>query len=360
MQSNDTTMKTPGLFHREGRTTSLLSHFLFILILFVLPEVLMTLALPHRSSSRPMWGIYGKTVIYVAVFYLNYFLLIPRTVIKRRGTHRILRLVLINIGVIVAALALGYLMNQLSDTPRHFRHPSFLKSVSFLARDVVMLVLTVGLAVALRLGENLRDVEAKHQEMLAVRRQTELDSLKSQLNPHFLFNILNTIYALIALNPEKAQEAVHQLSRLLRYTLYEDASEVELGQEVEFIENYTSLMRMRLGRRPVTLNINLDGQNSVQVPPLLLLPLVENAFKYGNTPETSDPIDITIAVENGRLICSTSNSFVVEPKSGSSKNSGLGLVNVRRRLQLLYGSDASLRTSASDNKFNAILSLPLR
>ena len=353
-------MKSYGLSGQGGRITALLSHFLFILILFVLPDVLMAIAFPHRAPSRPMWSLYGKTIIYVGVFYLNYFLLIPRIVITHNGRHRIIRLIVLNIGVIILALALSYFLGQIFDAPRPFRHRPLLKSLSFFTRDAVMLVLTVALAVALRLGENLRDVEAKHQEMLAVRRQTELENLKSQLNPHFLFNTLNTIYALIALDPEKAQKAVHQLSRLLRYTLYEDSAEVELGQEVEFIESYTSLMRMRLGRRPVGLNVNLDGRSDVLVPPLLLLPLVENAFKYGNTPDPAEAIDISISVDNGRLVCTTSNSFVVEAKTGKNKDSGVGLANVRRRLQLLYGTKASLRTTAADNKFTAILTLPLR
>ncbi len=260
-------MNATRLPDRGGRTTSLLSHFLFILIIFVLPEVLMAIALPHRSASRPVWSFYGKTLIYIGVFYLNYFVLIPRTVIAGRRRHRILRLVGLNVLVVIAALALSHLMGQFFDGPPRFRHPSLLKSVSFLTRDAVMLVLIVGLAVALRLGENLRDVEAKHQEMLAVRKQTELENLKSQLNPHFLFNTLNTIYALISIDPPTAQKAVHQLSRLLRYTLYEDSAEVELGREVEFIESYTSLMRMRLGSRPVSLKIDLKDRYNEAVPP---------------------------------------------------------------------------------------------
>lgn len=352
-------MESDHIHERDGRATSLLSHVLFILIIFVLPEVLMTFARPHRISDLPLWSIYGKTFIYVGVFYLNYFLLIPRTVIGSKRNKKILRLILINIVVIVAALFLSHYLDVYFDNVKHFRHPSFLKSLSFVTRDAMMLVLTVALAVALRLGENLRDVESKHKEMISIRRQTELDNLKSQLNPHFLFNTLNTIYALIEIDPTKAQDAVHQLSGLLRYTLYDDANEVELQREVEFIRSYASLMQMRLGKRPVNLDIDLQNHGAERVPPLMLLPLVENAFKYGNTPVTTDPIDITIKIQDNRLVCTTCNAFVPVTSEGKSKDSGVGLANVRRRLVLLYGSKAYLHTSISGNQYHATLSIPL-
>ena len=341
--------------NKGGRAAAVLTHIIFIVIIFVLPELLMAFAMPHRMADRPLWSIYAKTFIFLGVFYANYFVLIPYTLMAARRRKKILILALSNVVLIFLALLLAHYLNELAPVFKP-RHPSFLKSVSFMSRDAVMLVLTVGLAVALRLGENLRDVEAKHQEMIAIRRQTELDSLKSQLNPHFLFNTLNTIYALIEINPAQAQNAVHQLSGLLRYTLYEDAGEVELRREVDFIRSYSDLMKMRLGKRPVNLNIDLRGKRAVHVPPLLLLPLVENAFKYGNTPNLSDGIDISISVEDKRLICTTRNAFVTAPVS---KDSGVGLANVRRRLSLLYGNEAFLRTSSDGNIYSATLSIPL-
>ena len=112
-----------------------------------------------------------------------------------------------------------------------------------------MLTLTLALAVALRLSVKWKDLQQQRRELISNQRAVELDNLKSQLNPHFLFNTLNTIYVLIAVAPDKAQGAVHRLSGLLRYMLYEDTANVMLSQEADFIENYVSLMRLRLSGR---------------------------------------------------------------------------------------------------------------
>ncbi len=234
-----------------------------------------------------------------------------------------------------------------------------LKSASFMMRDGAMLILTIGLAVAMRLSVKWKDMEQQRQEMLAAQRSTELDNLKSQLNPHFLFNTLNTIYALVDVDPEDAKGAVHRLSGLLRYMLYENDGSVRLGQELGFIEDYVALMRLRLGSRPVFVDIEADEYADTMVPPLLFVPLIENAFKYGNTAEPARPISISVRVEGRHIECRTTNDFAPAAAGSDRSASGIGLANLRRRLVLLYGSKASLRTSVEGQTYKSSLKIPI-
>lgn len=356
-------MSTPE--SREGmrrRLTVALSHFLLIIIIFILPELMLAIAMPHRRSfvSFPMF--YVKSALYILVFYINYLFIIDRTICRARSPHRIARLLLWNLLLFAAVLAISYIISQ-AWTPNFVRRPRpsgtryLLKSLSFLTRDTVMLCLTVGLAVALKLTAMWKDIRQQQQEILTAQRVSELQSLKSQLNPHFLFNTLNTIYALIALDQSVAQDAVHRLSTLLRYVLYdEQQGMVALKRETDFVENYAELMKLRMGRRPVNISIDTGTHADSPVPALLFIPLVENAFKYGSKAPEDCPVSISIKAKDELLQCSIINSFV---PSGDKGASGIGLANLRRRLTLLYGNAATLEVNSHDNVFIAQLFVPM-
>ena len=168
------------------------------------------------------------------------------------------------------------------------------------------------------------------------RAEAELSNLKSQLNPHFLFNTLNNIYSLIAFSPEKAQEAVHDLSRLLRYVLYESNQPlVPIEKDLDFLRNYIELMRIRLPRH-VDLQTDIEAATpGVMIAPLLFISLVENAFKHGVSNSQPSFIQITIRQAGDTVSCSIRNSYF--PKSAGDKSgSGIGLSNLEKRLSLLY------------------------
>ena len=179
-------------------------------------------------------------------------------------------------------------------------------------------------------------VEANQRELERERAEAELSNLKSQLNPHFLFNTLNNIYSLIAFSPEKAQEAVHDLSRLLRYVLYESNQPlVPIEKDLDFLRNYIELMRIRLPRH-VDLQTDIEAATpGVMIAPLLFISLVENAFKHGVSNSQPSFIQITIRQEGDAVSCSIRNSYF--PKSAGDKSgSGIGLSNLEKRLSLLY------------------------
>lgn len=351
---------------KRSRLVTLLSHTLLIVIIFILPDLMLGLAMPRRWGFAAYPMIYLKATLYITLFYINYLYLIDRTLCRQGAPRRIGRFVMWNFILLIAALALSYIISNQwfpAPRPRHHRPENYLfwrsilRSASFLFRDAVMICLTIGLAVALRLSARWKDIREEQQELLAAQRTSELQNLKGQLNPHFLFNSLNTIYALIEVDGKVAQDAVHRLSTMLRYVLYDEQGLAELKREADFIENYVSMMKLRMGKRPVELTIDVGAETDKRIPALLFIPLVENAFKYGSKTSDNKPIVISIFAKDNTLVCDTSNTFV--PDSSSKESSGIGLANLRRRLTLFYGQEAKLTVKVEGNVFSTHLSVPL-
>ena len=155
----------------------------------------------------------------------------------------------------------------------------------FILRDMLSLILTVGLAVSIKMTRRWYEAEASRRELEKSKTEAELKNLKNQLNPHFLLNTLNNIYALIAFDTDKAQKAVQELSKLLRYVLYENQEiYVPLSREAEFIRNYIELMKIRLNDNvTVKSSFNLITGSNTMIAPLIFISLIENAFKHGTS-----------------------------------------------------------------------------
>ena len=226
--------------------------------------------------------------------------------------------------------------------------------LTYILRDAVMIVLTVALAVALWFTDRWLALERRRKDLVAERRESELKNLKSQLNPHFLFNTLNSIYALIEVSPDEARDAVHRLSQLLRYVLYEDRDKVALSREVEFVRNYISLMELRLGS-DVETDIDIAGHEDIMIAPLLFIVPVENAFKHGNTADRNDRICISVKADDNKVECRTVNRFRAD--TVVDKGGGIGIANLRRRLHLIYGDRASLSTVIGGDTYAATLTI---
>lgn len=345
------------------RLTTFLTHLLCITILFVLPELLSGLANPGRPIKP--W-IYTKTFVFLGVFYVNYYWIIEQSFDKAR---RFLRFFGYNILVIIIALGLMYLIWRCKGylggkVPlRHHTSPTEImyltKAAGMLSHDAVMLILVIGFASALRLGDKWIKLDRRRQDLVNSQREEELKNLKSQLNPHFLFNTLNSIYALIAISPDKAQEAVHELSRLLRYVLYDTSATVSLRQELNFIANYINLMKLRLSPA-LKLDMNLDAGNAENLPvaPLLFITLIENVFKHGiHTPDI--PLKISVTAHDHTISCTTSNGLTPSdtqpPLPREDSDGGIGLANLRRRLDLIYGRNAQLTVDTTADTYNVHL-----
>lgn len=165
----------------------------------------------------------------------------------------------------------------------------------------------------------------------------EVDLLKSQINPHFLFNTLNSIYSQAHARSENTEHSILKLSELLRYVLYESsAREVPLANDIQYIRNYIELQRLRLSNR-VTIDFRVQGDlNHLSIAPMLLISFIENAFKHGISYSQASIIQIQLTVENNRLTMAVINPMIESEESGNTERGGLGLPNVTRRLAILY------------------------
>lgn len=297
---------------------------------------------------------------FMIVFYVNYFLLIRRYLF----THRVGQFILINLVMIVGVLLSVHLfMDALPDDINHSKRkhdPRWQDVVGFYLGNVILYSLVAGVSVAIRMTNGWYQVESLRQELERSRAEAELQNLKSQLNPHFLFNTLNNIYSLIAFSPERAQEAVHDLSRLLRYVLYDSSQPyVSLEKELDFIHNYVELMRIRL---PEHVELRTDiptAQPSTLVAPLLFISLIENAFKHGVSNSQPSFIHIRIQEDNKSIICEILNSYFPKNAAQDKSGSGIGLVNLEKRLTLLYPNCYTFHHEQEGDIYYSLLSISI-
>jgi len=277
---------------------------------------------------------------FMIVFYINYLYLIDRLLYKQKTKE----FIIINLLLIIGMASLMYFTHDfimslnLDGRPmRRRRRYSSLPYV-FIGRNLLSLALVVGLSVAIKMSARWAMVESERKELEKAKTEAELKNLKSQINPHFLLNTLNNIYALIEFNPPKAQTAVEELSKLLRHLLYDNNETfVPLMSEVEFIKNYIELMRIRLSKNiTLTTTLEISPNSATQIAPLIYISLIENAFKHGVSGNKNSFIDIQLKENpNGIVEFICKNSYF--PKSDTDKSgSGIGLNQVKRRLELLY------------------------
>src|SRR5580658_2313418 len=206
--------------------------------------------------------------------------------------------------------------------------------------------------------EASRAAEARVQETSILARDAELKALKAQVNPHFLFNSLNSISALTSVDPAKAREMCILLAEFLRMTLgLGEKASVPLSEEISLLHRYLSIEKVRFGARLKMEEDVQEESKSIQVPPLLLQPLVENAVTHGiaNLPE-GGLVRLSGQNQNGRVVLTVENTF--DPDSTPMHKGGLGLKNVRERLEARYGKDANMRVSTENGIFRVDLAFP--
>ena len=291
---------------------------------------------------------------FMAVFYVNYLLLIDRYLF----TRHVGRFLLANALLVAGVMLLVHLFFRFGIPPRPHHPPMerpWQDTMFFFLRNAMLYLLVVGVSVAIRMTGQWYRAENIRKDLERSRSEAELQNLKSQLNPHFLFNTLNNIYSLIQLDPDRAQQTVHDLSRLLRYVLYDSSRPtVPLKAEMDFLGNYIELMRIRLPRH-VRLDVSLpENPSHTLVAPLLFISLVENAFKHGVSNDRPSFIDIDIREEEGVLACRIENSFF--PKSEADRSgSGIGLANLCRRLEMIYPGQYTIEYGQTGEAFQAVL-----
>ncbi len=236
-------------------------------------------------------------------------------------------------------------------------HPSIEKAIEYHIPYSLLSMFFFGI---IRYTYDLRKLKETARQLRMEKQEAELNFLKSQTNPHFLFNTLNNIYSLARDKSDLAPESIVRLSKILRYMLYEAGGEyIAIEQELKIISDYIALEQLRYDESLlVNFNYNI-GDMKQSLPPLLLIPLVENAFKHGVSETRNRPfVDIHCSVNNQQLQFIVKNSTEVFPAEGSVKEN-IGLSNLRRQLELLY-KDFSLSVQHSETVFTAALQINLK
>ena len=190
--------------------------------------------------------------------------------------------------------------------------------------------------------------------------ERQLEYLRYQVNPHFFMNTLNNIHALVDINPERAKTTIVELSKMMRYILYEgDKKLIPVQREALFLKNYIELMRLRYSSR-VSINLDIpEMMPDVMLPPLLLIIFVENAFKHGVSYAAPSFIDIKVTVTQEMLQFKCRNSRQEQKPDEKKKKGGVGLANARRRLDLLFHDKYSLEIKEDDKEYDVQLEIPL-
>jgi len=222
---------------------------------------------------------------------------------------------------------------------------------------MIMALLLAGFGLGLQISEKLIQTEKERKEIEKEKLNSELSALKNQINPHFFFNTLNNIYSLIQIDAIDAQKATLQLSKLMRYLLYEsEHGQNLLSSEIDFMKSYIDLMKLRISDR-VEVQTNFEQvSNALIIPPLLFIPFIENAFKYGISYQEPSYIKIILIEISGKI------HFICENKIFKIKNEraqGIGIENTSKRLKLLFPTQHNLEVEQTDATFKVKLFIDL-
>jgi len=338
-----------------------------------------TVSDPHISFNwSEVFTVWKGFAVFLLLFLIHNFLLAPLLIHQHR------RMLYLSVVAVVLAVFTVYQCNDRPEPkewhhhhtpppmeeadhhpsrpdgppPRQFRPekpPHIIGEHDILA--VVVLILMFGANLGTKLYYRTREDRKKLLELEKQNLEQQLEYLKYQINPHFFMNTLNNIHALVDIDPEKAQQTIVELSKMMRFVLYEgDKRGVSLSREFEFIRTYINLMQLRYTDK-VKITVELPHEPPDKtIPPLMLISFIENAFKHGISYQHPSFIDISAGVENDKLhfLCRNSKAEQKPMEQG-----GVGLTNVRKRLKLLYDQSYSLRIQDDTDIYTVELTIPL-
>lgn len=287
-----------------------------------------------------------KIAPYLLIFIIHNSLIAPRLLLRK---HRYVWYLVVNLLTITAVFSLVAIYEKYApyDTEPYILNgkASFTDLATYW--NILLGFFMTGLNMGIKLlYRSLRD-EQQMEELKRQNLQAEMDYLRYQINPHFFMNTLNNIHALIDIDTEYAKSAVIELSKMMRYVLYESGSEtISLKKDIQFIENYIELMRIRYDSSiDICLDYPATIPNKVAIPPLLLIVFVENAFKHGVSYNHASFIHIRIGYRDDAVTAVISNSRHEKSRPGTT---GIGLENVKKRLALIYQDNYTLSIDDSD------------
>lgn len=307
---------------------------------------------------------YGYIIFQALGAYFNLYYLMPRFLIKGKYltyTALVLLTIIVCSALIVSGYYLAPYFSDLTFEQIFGRRPDQYLLI-FTSNAFPSTVGSMTFAMSIKLGKNWLETEQKRLTLEKDNLETELKYLKSQINPHFLFNTINSIFVLIHKNPDLASESLASFSEMLRYQLYEcNDQEIPLSKELHFLENFIELESLRLNENQTDLQFEIihASASGVNIAPFILLPFVENAFKHVSKGKTQQNfIRMRLAVKDHKTL-----EMHIENSRGTEVNtpsSGIGLKNARRRLNLIYPNRHTLAIDADNEIFKLALAIDLQ
>ena len=309
--------------------------------IFVLPEPSQILL----NDNVVLLGYLISSFISIFFFYYNYYWAIPNLYFTKKYILFAVSVLSFLVSAVVIIKFASYV--YISNNELHFvDNPRF--SGSFILRFTLIFIISS----SLRFFKKMKEIETE-------RAKTELSFLKAQINPHFLFNTLNGIYAMAITKSEQTADSILKLSSIMRHVILDSNSEtVSLEKELQYIRDYVELQKIRLTDKTIV-DLKIEGETiGKNIEPLLLISFIENAFKYGISTEKRTNIEINIKIENKNLRLFVKNDIISKSKENSENKSEIGLKNTIKRLNLIYQNQYSLDTQNSNNQYIVSLTIP--
>jgi two-component system LytT family sensor kinase len=340
------------------KRTIILIHLLFWTIASVIPHVLLLAYSPGMKTGLIIYQSVTQ-LYYILVFYFIYFFVGPITI----GSSRKLTTIIIFFGasvVFLFFLKIGKVIMIDSRFSLNLKQYG-IYSPGHYASDILYIIFYSAFAIFIKLTVRWYEERKASEEKLIQDHKFELELLKAQLNPHFFFNTLNNIYSLVYKKSDEAPAALMKMSEIMRYMLYESKAEkVPLEKEIEHLNDYIELQKLRF-TDPDFIDYTITGDISThQVPPMMLLSFVENAFKHGKKRVSNPGIIIRINATEKLLNFMVSNYIIESTVKTDTGSTGIGLRNIRRRLELLFPGAYDLTISVHDDRYTVNLIIYLK
>ena len=350
LQINSLLMKVPkGI---QSRSFTIAIHVLLWLGFFLLPFI--DDNRQHISNYFIIRNAF-MLLLLASFYYINSLSLIPGLLLPGKLRIYTLIILIMVLTISVVNLMFAQILDNIMDHEMH--HPSFLRRLLY---PVFPSLFVFAISTAIKITNEWFRNEKQKKEMENEKLNSELAFLKSQVNPHFLFNILNNICSLARKKSDETENSIIKLSQIMRYMLYESKDEkVSLEKEVEYLKNYIELQRLRISEK-VIINFNIEGNpGKYLIEPMLLIPFVENAFKHGISYVDDSRIEISMKVGDELILFTVENYIVKKNDENIIVESGIGLKNVLRRLELLYPGKHEISIKDDKVKYSVNLKISL-
>jgi len=306
--------------------------------------------MPQEMQKGMLIDLFFSSVLLLFIFYIHSFLILP----FKEGKNGIFKYSLLLLACLLVYLLLNAMLIELSPKPPHHFIPKqgMPPRPSRIWFSLLPFSITILLSFSYRLYIDKLEQDKLNKERENIHLKTELEFLSSQISPHFMFNVLNTLVLLARKKSPQLEASLISLSQLMRYMIYDSGiNKINMADEIEYLKSYIQLQKLRFGD-DIEVDLQLTGDfKNYTIAPMLLIPFVENAFKHGHL-----FITIIICEKQQRLELLVVNGML-ENYIARKKDAGIGLSNVKRRLELLYPGQHLMKLDQKDNTFTALLQI---